>query len=95
MANNRDQITVATRLCPQNAETAFCIVEGDPLDQARQYFLGGGFGWWRHRHDRCRRQLHGISNDLVPKHRSERRNPCLRIGGAGCNFLGHPKAWGE
>ncbi len=40
MADNRHQIAVSARLCSENAEAVLGLVEGDPLDEAREYFLG-------------------------------------------------------
>src|SRR5712671_870283 len=36
VADDRDQIAMATGLCPQNAEAVLAIMEGDTLDKARQ-----------------------------------------------------------
>jgi hypothetical protein len=38
MAHRRDKIAVAARLEPQDAEAVFRVVEGDPLDEARENF---------------------------------------------------------
>src|SRR5260370_3231361 len=46
VADDRDQIAMATGLGPQNAEAVLAIVEGDTLDKARQYFLGRWFLLW-------------------------------------------------
>src|SRR5450755_4400438 len=43
VGEDRDQIAMATVLCPQNAEARLAIMEGDTLDKARQYFLGRWF----------------------------------------------------
>ena len=52
VADDRDQIAMAARLDPQNAEAVLGVVEGDPLDQAGQHFLGR---WFRLRlHGDCR-----------------------------------------
>src|SRR6266478_3707930 len=56
VADDRDQIAMATGLCPQNAEAVLAIVEGDTLDKARQYFLGRWFLLWPHLCCRCWRQ---------------------------------------
>jgi hypothetical protein len=40
MANHGHDITMTPRPSAQNAEAVFGIVIGDPLDEARQYFLG-------------------------------------------------------
>src|SRR6202048_5247333 len=56
VADDRDQIAMATGLCPQNAESVLAIMEGDTLDQARQYFLGRWFLLWPHLCCRCWRQ---------------------------------------
>src|SRR6185312_13332618 len=48
VADDRDQIAMATGLCPQNAEAILAIMEGDTLDKARQYFLGRWFLLWPH-----------------------------------------------
>src|SRR5260370_2990833 len=56
VADDRDQIAMATGLCPQNAEAVLAIMEGDTLDQARQYFLGRWFLLWPHLCCRCWRQ---------------------------------------
>jgi hypothetical protein len=48
MADDRDQITVPACLCPENAESVLLIMEGDPLYNARQHFLGRGFGLGLH-----------------------------------------------
>src|ERR1700692_1394925 len=48
VADDRDQIAMATGLCPQNAEAVLAIMEGDTLDEARQYFLGRWFLRWPH-----------------------------------------------
>ena len=39
MADDRDQIAMAARLDPENAEATLGIVEGDTFDKARQHFL--------------------------------------------------------
>jgi hypothetical protein len=56
VADDRDQIAMATGLCPQNAEAVLAIMEGDTLDKARQYFLGRSFLLWPHLCCRCWRQ---------------------------------------
>src|ERR1019366_7710741 len=56
VADDRDQIAMATGLCPQDAETVLAIMEGDTLDKARQYFLGRWFLLWPHLCCRCWRQ---------------------------------------
>src|ERR1700676_551324 len=56
VADDRDQIAMATGLCPQNAESVLAIVEGDTLDKARQDFLGRWFLLWPHLCCRCWRQ---------------------------------------
>src|SRR5712672_715863 len=56
VADDRDQIAMATGLCPQNAEAVLAIVEGDTLDKARQYFLGRWFLLWPHLCCHCWRQ---------------------------------------
>jgi hypothetical protein len=38
VADRRDQVAMATRLKPQNAEAVVRVVEGDPLDEASQEF---------------------------------------------------------
>ena len=40
MADDGHQIPMAARLCPQNAETVLGVVEGNPLDEAGEHFLG-------------------------------------------------------
>ena len=40
MAHYGHQIAVTTRLCPEHAEAILGVVEGDPLDQACENFLG-------------------------------------------------------
>jgi len=40
MADDGHDITMPTRLGPQNAEAVLGIVIRDPLDQAGQHFLG-------------------------------------------------------
>ena len=40
MANDRDQVAMAARLDPQNAEAVLGVVVGDTLDEAGQHFLG-------------------------------------------------------
>src|SRR5712664_3308034 len=62
VADNSDQIAMATGLCPQNAEAVLAIMEGDTLDQARQYFLGRWFLLWPHLCCRCWRQSAGSSS---------------------------------
>src|SRR5271163_3537145 len=56
VADDRDQIAMATGLCPQNAEAVLAIMEGDTLDKGRQYFLGRWFLLWPHLYCRCWRQ---------------------------------------
>src|SRR5712692_5662254 len=56
VADDSDQIAMATGLCPQNAEAVLAIMEGDTLDKARQYFLGRWFLLWPHLCCRCWRQ---------------------------------------
>jgi hypothetical protein len=43
MPTRRDELAVAARLDPQNAETVLLNVVRDALDEARQHFLGGWF----------------------------------------------------
>ncbi len=40
VTDDGDQFAVAARLDPENAEAVFGVVEGDPLDEAGQNFLG-------------------------------------------------------
>ena len=40
VADDRDQIAVATCLCPENAKTVLVIMKGDALYKARQHFQG-------------------------------------------------------
>ena len=40
VADDGHQIAMAARLRPQNAEAVLAVVEGDPLDEASQNFLG-------------------------------------------------------
>ena len=40
MADDGHQIAVAARLRPENAEAVLGVVEGDPLDEAGEHFLG-------------------------------------------------------
>jgi len=40
VANHGHDITMTTRPGAQNAKTILGIVVGDPLDEARQHFLG-------------------------------------------------------
>jgi hypothetical protein len=40
MSNDGHQIAVAARLRPENTEAVLVVVEGDPLDKARENFLG-------------------------------------------------------
>ena len=44
MADNRDQVAVAARLDPQNAEAILGVVVGDALDYPRQHLAVGWFG---------------------------------------------------
>jgi hypothetical protein len=39
MANDGHQIAVAAGLRPENAKAVLAVVEGDPLDEAREHFL--------------------------------------------------------
>jgi hypothetical protein len=39
MSNDGHQIAMAARLRPENAEAVLGVVEGDPLDEAGEYFL--------------------------------------------------------
>ena len=39
VADDGDQVAMAARLDPQNAEAVLGVVEGDPLDEAGQHFL--------------------------------------------------------
>jgi len=48
MTDNRDQLTVAAGLDPQNAETILFVVERDALDQTRQHFPIGWYGLGLH-----------------------------------------------
>ena len=41
VAHGGDQIAMAPRIEPQNAEAVFRFVEGDPLDEARENFVPG------------------------------------------------------
>ena len=43
MADDGHQIAVAARLRPENAEAVLGVVEGDPLDEASENFLGRWF----------------------------------------------------
>ena len=43
MADDGHQIAVAARLRPENAEAVLGVVEGDPLDEAGEHFLGRWF----------------------------------------------------
>jgi hypothetical protein len=38
MTDNRNEVTVAACLDPQNAETILFVVERDALDETRQHF---------------------------------------------------------
>ena len=49
MADDSDQVAMAARLDPQNAEATFSIVECDPLDKAGENFLSRGFLLESHR----------------------------------------------
>jgi hypothetical protein len=40
MANDGHQVAVAARLCSEDAEAAFGVVESDTLDEACENFLG-------------------------------------------------------
>ena len=40
MADHGHQIAVATRLRPENAEAVLGVMEGHPLDEAGENFLG-------------------------------------------------------
>ena len=40
VAHDGDQIAVAARLRPEHAEAVLGVVEGDPLDEACENFLG-------------------------------------------------------
>ena len=40
MSNDGHQLAVAARLRPKNAEAVLVVVEGDPLDQTGENFLG-------------------------------------------------------
>ena len=40
MADDGHQIAMAARLRPENAEAVLGVVEGDPLDEACEHFLG-------------------------------------------------------
>src|SRR5712671_185977 len=86
VADDRDQIAMATGLCPQNAEAVLAIVEGDTLDKARQYFLGRWFLLWPHLCCHCWRQspqpdletcaaLALLVSDAVPASTFDRRPP--------------------
>ena len=66
VADDRDQVAMSARLDAENAEAVLGVVEGHPLDKARQHFLGRGFLLRLHRCCFCRRQSHGISK--VPDH---------------------------
>ncbi|MFG1466727.1 hypothetical protein V5F77_28340 [Xanthobacter sp. DSM 24535] len=63
MADDGEDVPVAARLDPQDAEPVLGIVEGNALDQARQNFrrlsIGLGFHEWGPR--LAARQSHGIS----------------------------------
>src|SRR3979490_900012 len=48
VADDRDQIAMATGFCPQNAEAVLAIVEGATLAKAPQVFLGRWFLLWPH-----------------------------------------------
>src|SRR5712692_1809471 len=71
VADNRDQLAMATGLCSQNAETVFAIMESDTLDKARQYFLGRWLLRWLHRCYLCWRQSQ--SRGLDGRDRRNRR----------------------
>ena len=40
MADDGHQIAVAARFRPEDAEAVLGVVEGDPLDEAGEHFLG-------------------------------------------------------
>jgi hypothetical protein len=40
VANDGDQIAMAARFRPKNAEAVLSIMEGNPLDQAGKHLLG-------------------------------------------------------
>ena len=40
VANDGDQIAMAARFRPKNAEAVLSVMEGDPLDQAGKHLLG-------------------------------------------------------
>ena len=44
MSNDGHQFAVAARLCPSDAEAVLVVMEGDPLDKARENFLGHDAG---------------------------------------------------
>jgi hypothetical protein len=86
MANDGHQIAVAARLRPENAEAVLAVVEGDPLDQAGEYFLSR---WLRTGpHADCQNipsYLSARSCDIASR---TRQQPCLWttvFAKAGCN----------
>ena len=40
MADDSHQIALSARFCPENAEAVLRVVEGDPLNEAGENFLG-------------------------------------------------------
>jgi hypothetical protein len=52
LADDRDQVTLAAHLHPEDAEPALFVVEGDPLDEAGQVLL------WLEMATRVRRPFH-------------------------------------
>src|SRR6202165_3720768 len=79
VADDRDQMAMATGLCPQNAEAVLAIMEGDTLDQARQYFLGRWFLLWPHLCCRCWRQSPSRIWRPALRSRSSSATQCPRV----------------
>src|SRR5229473_6786014 len=79
VADDRDQIAMATGLCPQNAEAVLAIMEGDTLDKARQYFLGRWFLLWPQLCCRCWRQSPNRIWRPALRSRSSSATQCPRV----------------
>src|SRR5712691_9843965 len=83
VADDRDQIAMATGLCPQNAEAVLAIMESDTLDKARQYFLGRWFLLWPHLYCRCWRQPPNRIWRPALRSRSSSATQCPRVPSIG------------
>src|SRR5258706_1797756 len=79
VADDRDQIAMATGLCPQNAEAVLAIMEGDTLDKARQYFLGRWFLLWPRLCCHCWRQSPNRIWRPALRSRSSSATQCPRV----------------